>query len=230
MSSLDLKSLDDQARFELLMHPERWPEDPALQTELAELLELHLALESHGQALAAAPPARPSWFRQPWMPMAAALLIGIVPASLLLSHLRTIEISQKDRTRIDIQARARAQERAWGAFFKQSGELIRDFAQHPQLCNAQGKPSDHEDRTNERMEAMALLDASRQLAMQGTHLPEAENIRKDLHQWLSELALEDACMDPRRAQELRQWAAAHDLQDTALRFSTSATAGRAEAQ
>ena len=44
--------LDEARGFELLEQPELWPEDPARQAELAELLELHLALGSHGPALA----------------------------------------------------------------------------------------------------------------------------------------------------------------------------------
>jgi hypothetical protein len=228
MTPLDPKTLDDQARFELLMHPERWPEDPGLQAELAELLELHLALEAHGEALQEAAAPQRSWIRQAWMPAAAALLIGLVPATFFLQQHRTTIIQQKDRTRIDLQARARSQERAWAAFFRQSGQLIDQFAKHPNLCGADETKKDHEDRSNERTEAMALLEASHQLAAQGTHIPEAEAIRKDLHQWLSELALEDACMDPRRAAELRQWAAARDLSDMAQRFSAGDPRGKAE--
>jgi uncharacterized membrane-anchored protein YhcB (DUF1043 family) len=219
MSALDLKALDDQARAELLMHPERWPDDPALQAELAELLELHLALEAHGEALREAAAPQRSWIRQAWMPAAAALLIGLVPATLFLRNHRETERLQKDRTRIDLQARARAQERAWAAFFRQSGQLIDQFAKHPNLCAEDGRAKDHEDRSAERAEAQTLLEVSHQLAAQGTHIPEAESIRQDLHQWLSELALEDACMDPRRAAELRQWAAARDLSDMANRFA-----------
>ncbi len=230
MSPLDLQTLDEQARFELLMHPERWPDDPAIQAELAELLELHLAMEAHGEALAAPTTKRVSFIRQAWLPAAAALLIGVIPASIFIKHFRDVSIQQRDRTRIDLQARARVQERAWGTFFRQSGQLIQAFATHPNLCNADGKPNDHEDRSNERMEAIALLDASRQLALQGTRLPEAESIRQDLHQWLSELALEDACMDPRRAEELRKWAAARDLQDMALRLGSKDSRGTSEAR
>ena len=39
---------DDSHTIELLEHPELWPDDPELQAELAELLELHLAMLSHG--------------------------------------------------------------------------------------------------------------------------------------------------------------------------------------
>lgn len=217
-----------QARFDLLMHPEQWPEDPVLQAELAELLDLHLALQSHGEALAATPKAVPrgSWMTRPWFMAAAALLIGLVPTAFALQQHQATLALQRDRTRIDVQARARSQERAWTTFFQQSGQLIQDFARNPVYCDAQGRPKIQEDRSAERIEAQALLDASRQLALQGTARAQAETVRQDLHMWLSELALEDACMDPKRAHELRQFAAARDLQDMAQRLSRPAQEAR----
>ena len=45
--------LDEARLYELLEQPELWPEDSAAQAELADLLELHLALTCHGADLAA---------------------------------------------------------------------------------------------------------------------------------------------------------------------------------
>ena len=85
MTSLDPQRLEsqspqpglDEARlFELLEQPELWPEDPAAQAELATLLELHLALGSHGPALAEglAPAPRARWTTS-WSLAAAAILL-----------------------------------------------------------------------------------------------------------------------------------------------------------
>ena len=49
----DPQTRADAERFDLLEHPERWPEDAASQARLAEILELHLALQAHGPDLAA---------------------------------------------------------------------------------------------------------------------------------------------------------------------------------
>ena len=66
--------------------------------------------------------------------------------------------------------------------------------------------------------AMALLEASHQLAAQGAPIQEAEAIRASLHSWLSEVAFEENCLTVERAQELRQWAAAHNLETQAERM------------
>ncbi|MBI3132009.1 MAG: hypothetical protein HYZ13_11840 [Acidobacteria bacterium] len=213
MTPHDLKHLTDEEAFDLLYRPEDWPADPESQAELARMLELHLALEAHGPSLREN--VRPlSRWNTPWLAAAAALLVGIVPASYaVLQHGRTLE-QRKDLGRIDQEARARAQERAWASFFTQSSTLIQDFAKNPKLCTAEKL----EDRSVEREEAQALLEASRQLQAQGARVPEAEAIRQDLHHWLQEIALEEGCLDPKRANELRQWASAKDLSDNALRM------------
>jgi hypothetical protein len=66
---------------------------------------------------------------------------------------------------------------------------------------------------------LALLQSSHGLSAQAAPAPGAEAVREDLHAWLRELSLEDPCMDPQRAEELRQWADAHNLEDEAQRLS-----------
>ena len=48
--NLDAQTLRDAQLLELLEHPELWPEDAAVQAELAGLLELHLAMAAIGAA------------------------------------------------------------------------------------------------------------------------------------------------------------------------------------
>ena len=213
MNPRDLQTLSEEQAFDLLMRPEDWPEDPLAQAELARLLELHLALEAHGPALQEELRPKPRW-SSTWLAAAAAALVVVAPASYaVLEHQHSLR-QRQDLSRIDQTARARAQERAWAAFFAQSRGLIQEFARNPKLCTQEKL----EDRSAEREEAQALLQASHQLAAQGTLVPGAEAIRQDLHHWLSEVALEEGCLEPKRAEELRKWAMAKDLPDQTLRM------------
>ena len=211
----DPSSLDEARLFDLLEQPEAWPEDPALQAELAGLLELHLALGYHGPALAAelAPAPQARWTASWSLAAAAVLLIALVPAAFTVRRLQTLRIQAQDTVRLEQLAQKRTQDRAWIAFFQQSMTLLQDFEQNPALCK-----KGEEDRRQEREMAMALLEASHQLAAQGAPLKEAEVIRASLHTWLSEVAFEDSCLSPERAKELRQWAATHNLESQAERM------------
>lgn len=215
---LETRLKSDAASFELLEHPEQWPEDPAVQAELAELLELHLALQAHGADLQ--PALRPhsglSRLRSSWFLAAAAALMAIVPSVYAFQHGRSVQRQSAARARIEASAQERGQGRLWAAFFQQSSDLLKRFDQNPPVCDSNG-----EDRNEERMLAMALLEASRQLAGQTTPstIPEAEFARNELHFWLTELSLEDGCLSPERAQELRQLASAQDLEAQAQRLS-----------
>ena len=216
-------SLQDEARcFEILDQPELWPDDPARQAELADLLELHLALislGSHGPALAAglaadlAPAPRARWTGAWTLAAAAILLVALIPAITTLQRTRNLQALARDTARLEQLARKRTQDRAWIAFFQQSTTLLQDFEQNPALCK-----KGEEDRRQEREMAVALLEASHQLAAQGAPIKEAEAIRASLHTWLSELAFEDACLSVERAKELRQWASAHNLETQAERM------------
>ncbi|GLH73191.1 hypothetical protein GETHLI_16930 [Geothrix limicola] len=212
---LDPSSLDEARLFELLEQPELWPEDPAVQAELASLLELHLGLGSHAAELSEelTPAPRVRW-RASWSLAAAAVfLVALIPAFTAHQMTKRIQAQARDTARLEQLAQKRTQERAWIDFFQQSTTLLQDFEQNPNLCK-----KGEEDRRQEREMARALLEASHQLAAQGAPLKEAEAIRASLHSWLSELAFEDSCLSVERAQELRQWATAHNLEDKSERM------------
>ena len=213
--TLDVGPLDDARRFELLEQPELWPEDPAAQTELAELLELHLALGSHGPALAAdlAPAPLTRWSGSWALAAAAVILLALIPSAFTLQRTQRLRSLAQDTARLEQLAQKRTQDRAWIAFFRQSTALLQNFEQNPTLCK-----KGEEDRRQEREMAMTLLEVSHQLAAQGAPLQEAEAIRASLHSWLAEVAFEDDCLTVARAQELRQWAAAHNLETQAERM------------
>lgn len=213
----------EEARcFDLLEQPELWPDDPAVQAELADLLELHLALGSHAADLDAAllaqapepiPALRTGWTKSWTLAAAAILLIALVPAIYADQHIRKLKALAMDTARLEALAQKRTQDRAWIAFFRQSTTLLRDFEQNPDFCN-----KEQEDRRQEREMAVALLETSHQLVSQGAPTQEAEAIRANLHAWLMELAAEDSCLSVRRAEELRQWASTHDLESKAGRM------------
>ena len=213
--SRDSSPLDEARLFELLEQPEHWPEDPALQAELVDLLELHLALGTHGPTLAKdlAPAPRAHWTTSWSLAAAAVLLVALVPAAYTVKHIQTLRVQAQDTVRLEQLARKRTQDRAWIAFFQQSTTLLQDFEQDPALCK-----KGEEDRRQERDMALVLLEASHQLAAQGAPSKEAEIIRARLHTWLSEVAFEDSCLSPERARELRQWAEAHNLESEAGRM------------
>ena len=209
---LDPIPTDDARLFELLEQPERWPEDPAFQAELAALLELHLALGSHGSALTEVltPAHRARWSSGWTLAAAAVLLLALIPAAYTLQRIQTFREQARDTVRIEQLAQKRTQERAWITFFSQSTTLLQDFEQNPALCK-----KGEEDRRQEREMAVALLETSHQLVAQGAPLQEAEALRASLHTWLSEVAFEDSCLSVERAQQLRQWAATHNLETQA---------------
>ncbi len=208
---LDPKNLQDAAAFDLLMQPEVWPADPAAQAEFAELLELHLALQSHKHSLNLELKTRHS--ADSWWLAAAAAAAVLLPSLYTVKHVQTLKARSQNIARIDQEASKRAQDRLWAGFFQQTSDLLKNFEKHPELCTL-----NMENREREREAAVSLLLASHQLAAQGAPVPEAEAIRTDLHAWLSELALEDGCLNPERASELRRWAKDSNLEGQAERM------------
>ncbi|BDU78813.1 hypothetical protein [Mesoterricola sediminis] len=210
--------LSPEQAFEILERPELWPDDPAAQAELAALLEVHLALSAEGvaaEALGDEAPRVAPLHRFPWMLSAAAAVLMALPLGYHLVHSRHMARLAQDQARIQEVAQKRGQERLWAAFFQQSSTLIQRFNTQPPVCDKRNT----QDRAEEREIALALLQSSHGLAGQEAPGPEAEAVRADLHAWLRELSLEDACMDPQRAEELRQWASTHNLGDEARRLS-----------
>ena len=208
---LDPKTIQDATAFDLLLQPEAWPDDPATQQEFADLLELDLALHSHKNSLNLELKTHPT--ASSWWLVAAAAAAVLLPSLYTVKHVGTLKERSRNIARIDQEASKRAQDRLWAGFFQQTSDLLKNFEKHPELC-----AQDKEYREREREAAVSLLLASHQLASQGAPVPEAEAIRTDLHAWLSELALEDGCLNPERASELRRWAKDNNLEGQAERM------------
>lgn len=205
MTATDYKNLTDPEKFDLLERPEDWPDNPAAQAELSALLELHLDLPVHGAALAESLKPRRTTFA-PWLLAAAAAAVVLVPSTFALRQVRLNAAVRE----VNLEARQRAQGRLWSDFFTQTSGLLQEFQRNPRICGQK-----NEDRSSERETAALLLQVSRQLAAQGAPVPEAEQVRTSLHAWLQELSLEDGCLTPARAEELRQWAMGQKLEDEA---------------
>ena len=208
MTATEYQDLTDAQKFDLLDRPEDWPDDPSVQAELSALLELHLEVAIHAEAFTEA--LRPRRARiAPWLLAAAAAAVVLVPSAFAVRQLRL----QAQVREVNQEAQHRAQGRLWSDFFTQSSGLLQEFQRNPRICGQK-----NEDRNAERETAALLLQVSHQLAAQGAPVPEAEQVRTSLHAWLTELSLEDGCLSPARAEELRQWAMAHRLEDEAVRM------------
>jgi hypothetical protein len=210
ISDLEYQQMTDEERLDLLERPEDWPEDPAIQGELAQLLELHLGLMSLGPALESGrtPERRP--FVSTWLLSAAALFMVAAPLAYHQHHQRIIHAMALDQARIQEMALKRGQDRLWSRFFEQSSALIQEFQRRPPVCGR-----DQEDHNEEREVALGLLEASHELEGQTSPGPQAEALRSGIHAWLTELSMEDGCLDPTRAEELRRLASSQNLQDGA---------------
>jgi hypothetical protein len=208
MTATDYKNLTDAQKFDLLDRPEDWPDDLAAQAELAALLELHLDLSRNSAALVEVLKPRRTTFA-PWLLAAAAAAVVLVPSTLAYRQFRLgAEVRE-----VNQEAQHRAQGRLWSDFFTQSSGLLQEFQRNPRICGQK-----NEDRSSERETAALLLQVSHQLAAQGAPVPEAEQVRNSLHAWLTELSLEDGCLTPARAEELRQWAMGQKLEGEAERL------------
>ena len=64
----------------------------------------------------------------------------------------------------------------------------------------------------------AHLGVTHMAALRTVVFVDGQNFRKNLQSWLTELSLEDGCLSPARAEELRQWAMTHRLEDEAVRM------------
>ncbi len=217
-----MPNLTDEALFDLLEHPEQWPDDPEIQAQLAEMLELHLGLRAHADDLdAALHRSQPrAWWRHNVLSAAAAVLLVTLPSIYAVQHSRHQEEQRKSVEHQERVALRRGQDRTWQAFLQQSSALLRDFERNPPVC---GEDRAHQDRTAEHQLALALKTRSQMLIGENAPSGEARAVLANLHGWLLELSLEDGCMTPERVEQLRQLAKAQNLTDDVDRLSRALT-------
>lgn len=201
------ENLPDDARFDLLERPEDWPDDPEIQAQLAEMLELHLSFCDNGVPSITSP--KPVLRLKPFAWSLAACAAAVLPLVFVIHHVQ----GKRSVQELHATAQIRIQERRWADFFKQSAHLIERFERTPNPCS-----DDREDRSGEREMALKLLAASHQLDGSTSPNPQAESLRKNLKNFLLDLTVEDGCMAPERVKEMQSYARAFDLEGQTRRL------------
>jgi len=192
-------TIDDSMMFDLLENPHNWPSDPDIQSTLAELLELHLAMQAHADELASTL-MRPKGFRRHatgWLMAAAAVAFAVIPATYVFARVREAHRMQTRGAELVTQYQKRVQAKLWSDFFMDSIDLLRQVKTRARYC-----APDHEDRGGEIERAKRLYALGRSLPSDGLDDPELREIGRNMQNWLTEVSANDACISVERSHEL----------------------------
>ncbi|MDR1842003.1 MAG: hypothetical protein LBQ86_08820 [Holophagales bacterium] len=208
--------LDDAIGFDLLENPQNWPDDPAIQAELAELLEIHLAMKAHADDLASAiaPTKGFRRFVSGWMLPAAAIMLAVLPTLYAVSNIRETRRMRARGAVLEVQLQKRLTARLWSDFFNGSLDLLEQVKTPAGFCDPK-----REDRSVEVEQARRLYAMGRSLPLDVLNDPEALDARKNLQNWLTEVSANDACMTPERSLELLDIAQEMDLEAKAYKLN-----------
>jgi hypothetical protein len=211
-----LGAIDDALAFDLLENPQNWPDDPKLQAELAEILEIHLTMCAHADDVESAlvPVKGFRRFAATWLLPAAALLVAVMPATYAILHVRETRQMQARGAELEVQLHKRVSAELWSAFFGDSLELLKQVQSPAKYC----APS-REDRSGEVEQARKLYAMGRSLPLDDLDDQEALEARKVLQNWLTEVSANDTCMTIERSHELSGLAAEMDLEGKADKLS-----------
>ena len=201
--------IDDALAFDLLENPQNWPDDPKIQSELAELLEIHLAMRAHADDLE---PALTNVkiskrIATAWMLSAAAILLAVLPAAYVVSRTREARRMQANGAALAAVLQERIQAEFWSDFFEGSLDLLKRVKMSARYCD----PA-HEDRSEEVEQARRLYAMGISLPLDGLNNPETISAKNDLQNWLTEVSANDTCMTPERSHELLALAKEMDLE------------------
>ena len=208
--------LDDAIGFDLLENPQNWPDTPAIQAELAELLEIHLAMKAHADDLASAiaPTKGFKRFVSRWMLPAAAIMLAVLPTLYAVSSIREMRRMRARGAVLEVQLQKRLTARLWSDFFNGSLDLLEQVKTPAGFCDPK-----REDRSVEVEQARRLYAMGRSLPLDVLNDPEALDARKNLQNWLTEVSANDACMTPERSLELLDIAQEMDLEAKAYKLN-----------
>jgi hypothetical protein len=211
-----LGGIDDALAFDLLENPQSWPDDPKLQGELAELLEMHLVMCAHADdAESALSPVKGfRRFASTWLLPTAAALVAVLPATYAVVHVRETRRMQARGAALEVQIQKRVSAELWSDFFGDTLELLKQVQSPAKYC----APS-REDRSGEVEQARRLYAMGSSLSMDGLDDPEALDAKKILQNWLTEVSANDACMTVERSHELLGLAIEMDLEGKANRLN-----------
>ncbi|MDR2697134.1 MAG: hypothetical protein LBB40_01505 [Holophagales bacterium] len=207
---------DDTLAFELLENPENWPDDPVIQAELAELLEIHLAIQAHADDIA------PTLTRMKkskrlataWILSAAAIMLAVLPAAYAVSRTREARRMQARGVALEVKLQEHLQVKLWSDFFEGSLELLKRVKTPTKFC----APT-REDRSEEVEQAKRLYAMGNTLPLDGLDSAGAINAKNDLQNWFTEVSANDACMTIERSHELLSLASEMDLEGKAKKFN-----------
>jgi len=211
--------LDDAAsslNFDILENPQNWPDDPVVQAELAELLEIHLAMSAHANELAPAiaPITGFKRFARGWMLPAAAILLAVLPTLYAVNGIRETRRMRARGAVLEAQLQKRLSARLWSDFFNGSLDLLEQVKTPAEYCDTK-----REDRSGEVEQARRLYAMGRSLPLDVLNDPEALEARKNLQNWLTEVSANDACMTPERSHELLGLAQEMNLEGRAYKLN-----------
>jgi hypothetical protein len=207
---------DDSLNFDLLENPQNWPHDSARQSELADLLEIHLAMGAHAEDIAHSlmPETPLKRFAYKWLLPAAALAIAVLPATYAVSRIRENSRMQARGAVLEAALQKRLQAELWADFFEDTLGLIKQVQTPAKYCDPR-----HEDRSGEIEQARKLYAMGRSLPLDGLDDQEALDARKKMQNWLTEVSANDACITPERALDLLFLALEMDLESKAQRLN-----------
>jgi hypothetical protein len=209
-------TLDDSTAFDLLERPQDWPDDPILQAELADLLEIHLAMGAHADDLAPALTGHRGFSKfAGWLLPAAAALFAILPATYVFAQIREARNMRARGAVLEADLQKRIQARLWSDFFEESLDLLKHVENPVKFCD----PA-REDRSFEVVQARKLYAVGHSLPSDGLNDPEALEAKVDLQNWLTEVSANDDCMTPERSLELLALAQAMNLEDKTNKLNT----------
>jgi len=205
-----LSQIDDALAFDLLENPQNWPDDPAIQSELAELLEIHLAMRAYADdlepALAGAKGSKRT--AAVWMLSAAAIMLAVLPTAYAVNRTREARRMQARGAALTTVLQERIQAEFWSDFFEGSLDLLKRVKMSAKYCD----PA-HEDRSEEVELARRLYAMGTSLPLDGLNNPETISAKNDLQNWLTEVSANDSCMTLERSLELLTLAKEMNLED-----------------
>lgn len=208
--------INDSAAFDVLESPQMWPDDPILQGEFAELLEIHLALQAHADDLDAAL-VGPKGFRRfvsGWLMAVAAIAIAVLPATIAIARWRDTKRMQARGAVVEVEIQKRLQAKLWSDFLIDSLDLLRQVKIPAKYCD----PT-HEDRSFEVEQARKLYAVGHSLSFDNLDDPELLETGRNLQNWLTEVSANDGCITTERNYELLDLAQRMDLEDKTARMS-----------
>jgi hypothetical protein len=190
--------IDDSIAFDLLENPQNWPSDPATQATLAELLEVHLAMQAHADELATALMQPKGFMRHAagWL-IAAAAAFAVLPAAYVFVRVREAHRMQARGAELVSQYQKRVQSKLWSDFFVDSVDLLKQIQSRAKYC-----APDHEDRGGEIERAKKLYAIGHSLPFDGLDDPELHEAGRNMQNWLMEVSANDSCISIERSHEL----------------------------